>query len=386
MPRRRGGEDGADDRGTAPSAPGRVPAGRAGDAPWRQVLALLPWGVGLTDAGGRLTYANPAMVELGGGRSLLGTPWYELFEPGVELAALERARSWSAAEARAAYGRPPVPGRLRSPGGPVEVGVHVIPLPAEGGGGAGGWCIACWPPDWSQGLRVAEGAVAALSHDLRTPLTTIRGLADLMLAEPDVPADPRSRRYTRMIRDNVEALNELIDRVVAVHRFRTGRLPGAPQPVDVDDLLAHVWPGCAVQAARRNVELQLVRSSPLPPTAACPETLRLVVTSLLANAIGAAGGTVTVAVEPGGPSSGGDAGGIVFRATGLPAVDAGVLAAAGADARRRIYGWAAGDGMGDQGELSALGMLVVATEALQGTVTAEVGSGGAGLVVTLPAR
>ncbi|HET6173084.1 MAG TPA: histidine kinase dimerization/phospho-acceptor domain-containing protein [Gaiellales bacterium] len=54
-----------------------------------------------------------------------------------------------------------------------------------------------------------SGPVATLSHDLRTPLAGVLGVAELLL-EPDLD-DATRRRYARTIQDEAQRLTALID-------------------------------------------------------------------------------------------------------------------------------------------------------------------------------
>jgi K+-sensing histidine kinase KdpD len=94
-------------------------------------------------------------------------------------------------------------------------------------------------PPWLDGLSL-------LSHDLRRPLTVIRGAATLLLeAQDQLPAASRSQ-ILGLIDESVEAMSELIEDLSVVSRLAAGTLEVSLQSVPVDDLVS-----AAVEASRR---------------------------------------------------------------------------------------------------------------------------------------
>jgi K+-sensing histidine kinase KdpD len=94
-------------------------------------------------------------------------------------------------------------------------------------------------PPWLDGLSL-------LSHDLRRPLTVIRGAATLLLeAQDQLPAASRSQ-ILGLIDESVEAMSELIEDLSVVSRLAAGTLEVSLQSVAVDDLVS-----AAVEATRR---------------------------------------------------------------------------------------------------------------------------------------
>jgi histidine kinase len=94
-------------------------------------------------------------------------------------------------------------------------------------------------PPWLDGISL-------LSHDLRRPLTVIRGAATLLLEGQDqLPAASRSQ-ILGLIDESVEAMSELIEDLSVVSRLAAGTLEVSLQNVAVDDLVS-----AAVDAFRR---------------------------------------------------------------------------------------------------------------------------------------
>ena len=108
---------------------------------------------------------------------------------------------------------------------------------AEGQGARGGS-----PP----GADYLE-AMSALGHELRRPLTVIRGAATLMLdMEGALPPD-KTVEMLALIDSNVEEASDLIEDLILMVHIEAGDLRLFEEPVDVAELVSH-----AVAAERRH--------------------------------------------------------------------------------------------------------------------------------------
>jgi PAS domain S-box-containing protein len=129
---------------------------------------------------------------------------------------------------------------------------------------------------------VRETFIGVLSHELRTPITTIFGGAKL-LARTTSSLDEETRRgIFRDIHDEAERLQRLVEDVVALNRFGEAVGEIGWEPVLIQRLLPRVvrsedgrWPGITF-------ELQI--ESGLPTVSADPTYVEQVVRNLLSNA------------------------------------------------------------------------------------------------------
>jgi len=144
----------------------------------------------------------------------------------------------------------------------------------------------------------AEGArrslIAAVSHDLRTPVTALRLLAE---AVDDEIGDPEMRReYVRRLGVHVRALGALIDDLFELTRIEAGEVTWTLQQVDIDELVEETVAAMLPAAQAGGVAVRAEIDPTLAPARANPERIQRVLFNLIQNAIRhtPADGSVTV--------------------------------------------------------------------------------------------
>jgi signal transduction histidine kinase len=136
--------------------------------------------------------------------------------------------------------------------------------------------------------------IAAVSHDLRTPITSLQLLAD---AIDDEIADAETRRgYAARMGTHVRALAALIDDLFELTRLESGELQWTMQRVRLDALVQETVEAMLPAAEAQAISMRAELAEGLEPTAANPERLQRVLFNLLQNAIRhtPADGSVTV--------------------------------------------------------------------------------------------
>jgi signal transduction histidine kinase len=133
--------------------------------------------------------------------------------------------------------------------------------------------------------------VAAVSHDLRTPITSLRLLVEAL--DDDILDDADRSAYLAKLRTHVGALGALIDDLFELSRLQAGELRWSMERVPLPELVEET-----VEAMRRDDVAQLVVDVPgdLAPARAAPEQIQRVLFNLIQNAIRhtPADGSVTV--------------------------------------------------------------------------------------------
>jgi len=131
--------------------------------------------------------------------------------------------------------------------------------------------------------RLKDAFMGMLSHELRTPVTTIYGAAQLLARNPAMLADPHARELLPDIAAESDRLLRLIENLLVLTRLEQGRLEAALEPV----LIQRVLPAVIAQEARRWPErtIRLDATPNLAPAAADQVYVEQVMTNLLSNAL-----------------------------------------------------------------------------------------------------
>jgi signal transduction histidine kinase len=137
--------------------------------------------------------------------------------------------------------------------------------------------------------------IGEVSHDLRTPLTAIKGLLVNLIDA----AGPDERPALEIAERETDRLIRLVNQLLDFSRWQGGQLKLDRQAVDVGTVARDAVALCEVRASHRNVTLSAEIPADLPQVSADADRLRRVILNLLDNAIRftPGGGQVTLAVR-----------------------------------------------------------------------------------------
>lgn len=133
------------------------------------------------------------------------------------------------------------------------------------------------------------------SHDLKNPLSGIRGLADLIQRDPRDPA--LVGEYATDILRSADFMFELVANLLDVAAMEEGKWQLRPEPVDLGEAAEQAVENYRARAAGKRIELRFTRPpAELPRARADRQALAQIVDNLLSNAIKytAPGGQVEV--------------------------------------------------------------------------------------------
>jgi signal transduction histidine kinase len=146
--------------------------------------------------------------------------------------------------------------------------------------------------------RARRDLIAAVSHDLRTPLTSLQLLAQ---AIDDGVLDPTNGggRYVDEMSLHVRSLSAMVDDLFELTRLEAGDIQWSMQRVRLDELVRETVDAMRAQAAAKGVAMETRVPGGLAPAEANPEKLQRVLLNLIQNAIRhtPADGSVTVTAE-----------------------------------------------------------------------------------------
>ena len=174
--------------------------------------------------------------------------------------------------------------------------VLLVVLAAAGAGLAAALAVRLAMEERSQ--RQIEEArrqlVAAASHDLRTPLASLRLLVESI--DDGVVTGETRERYLREIRTHVDVLSGLVDDLFELSRIEAGEIAWTMRQVELGELIGDTVAALQVPAERRGIRLAADLPSGSVVAEADAEKVQRVLFNLIQNAIRhtPADGSVTV--------------------------------------------------------------------------------------------
>lgn len=163
--------------------------------------------------------------------------------------------------------------------------------------------------------QVAEAAneaksefMSVASHEMRTPITCIKGYTDLLAKFMEKWADDVHLEFLDIIRVNADRLAELVADLSDMARIESGRLHLEPGRVDIEEVVEEAAEDLRPQAEEKEQVLSVDVPEGLPHVWGDRDSLVRVTSSLLSNAhkFTPAGGRITVfaeAIEEEGPET-----------------------------------------------------------------------------------
>jgi two-component system phosphate regulon sensor histidine kinase PhoR len=141
---------------------------------------------------------------------------------------------------------------------------------------------------------VRRDFVANVSHELKTPLTVIRGYAETLLAE-DTPPDVR-KDFADKILGNARRMQQLVDDLLDLSRIESGAWTPKLERLALEPLIAEVWAALKPRAEARHLTFRSDLASDAAEVTADAEALRQILVNILDNCVRytPAGGQVTV--------------------------------------------------------------------------------------------
>jgi signal transduction histidine kinase len=142
--------------------------------------------------------------------------------------------------------------------------------------------------------RDRSDLVATVAHELRSPLTGVKGFVQALLNRWDRLNDEQKKLMLTTVHADSDRLSRLITELLDVARLDTGRLSMHQRPCDVPVLVGRVIESVRAGAPHR---IELVAPDDLPQVWADPDKLTQVLTNLIENAIRHGSDPVTVTLS-----------------------------------------------------------------------------------------
>jgi two-component system phosphate regulon sensor histidine kinase PhoR len=234
-------------------------------------------GVIAADERGRTVTANTAA------RRLLG---YDQLDPLPDIAELFRAKAAREVVDAVLAGDPVQDREVELDGRSVLLNARPLP--------AGGAVLVMHDLTELRRLEaIRRDFVANVSHELKTPLTSISGYAETLLSVPPEPEVARS--FLQTILANARRMQRLVDDLLDLSRIEAGRWQPARATVDVAAAAGEAWDDLGARPGDRTIEFTVEVAAGAEKLCADADALDHVLTNLMENSLRhtPAGGHIT---------------------------------------------------------------------------------------------
>ncbi len=166
---------------------------------------------------------------------------------------------------------------------------------------------------------VRRDFVANVSHELKTPLTSIAGYAETLVAEAE--PESQSARFATTILAHARRMQRLVEDLLDLSRIESGGWQSHPAALEVAAAAREAWAPFAERAGSAGVEFSVVIVDGAERLLADPDGLRQVLTNLFDNALRhmPRGGSLHVTAEPVAGNEAGVALAVADTGTGIAA-------------------------------------------------------------------
>ncbi|MGI8411277.1 MAG: ATP-binding protein [Solirubrobacteraceae bacterium] len=140
--------------------------------------------------------------------------------------------------------------------------------------------------------------VATASHELRSPLTSIKGFVELLAHSPE-RMSARQREFVDIILRSTDRLVELVNDLLDVARIEADHMEISRRPIDVGEAVREIVELTAPRIAQKRQQLTVLVAPRLPLAYADPGRVRQIVGNLLTNAhlYTGEGGAIQIGVD-----------------------------------------------------------------------------------------
>ena len=129
-----------------------------------------------------------------------------------------------------------------------------------------------------------EEFVHIIGHELRSPLTSIGGVMDLLSKQVLGELNPRQREYVDMAKDSCVKINHILNDLLDLAKFEKGRMPLALMPVNLEQVVGETARRFEALALEKGVNLSFECLLEGLYCQADPDRLGQVMSNLLSNA------------------------------------------------------------------------------------------------------
>jgi PAS domain S-box-containing protein len=147
--------------------------------------------------------------------------------------------------------------------------------------------------------RMKSELISTVSHQLRTPMTSIKGYTDLLYLETAGEINKAQRRFLSIIKSNADRLALLANDLLDISRIETGRIRLNPELIHMSAIIGEIAASLRGQIEGTDLSLKLDIPEGLPPIYGDRDRVTQILTNLIDNArhYTPAGGQITISAQ-----------------------------------------------------------------------------------------
>ncbi len=138
--------------------------------------------------------------------------------------------------------------------------------------------------------------VSLASHQLRTPLVTIKWNTEMLLHADTGPLNPKQDKYIRTISEVNKDMVDLVDTLLNISRIEIGKLSVNAEATNVQEVTDSILMEVSTQVEKKNMTIVRQYNGLFRNITSDPKLLRIVIHNLITNALKYTpdGGTITI--------------------------------------------------------------------------------------------
>lgn len=133
--------------------------------------------------------------------------------------------------------------------------------------------------------EMKDDFMSHVTHELRSPLTSIIATVELLAENPLMQKDERLKRSIDRLTYGSERLNKLVDNILDLTKMEAGKMHFDIQPIEMGVIAAEMADFFEPRAMEKGLEIRSEVAPHLPLAMADPERIRQVLSNLIHNAI-----------------------------------------------------------------------------------------------------
>lgn len=171
-------------------------------------------------------------------------------------------------------------------GGETPADLRVYTVRMGGTGRAAGWLIICQDvTDLKSVARARETGVRFLSHEMRSPLSTLKIISQIFGELTGQLTDSNAERLVRILDNETDRMLRMVGQFLDLAALDQGTFQLAREDVDVTEIVRRVGRSLEVRAVDKNLTVETDIPDELPMVKADPDRLEDVLHNLCDNAL-----------------------------------------------------------------------------------------------------